>query len=284
MRALKKSETLWGWLLVSQTGEVHSLAGFGSGKLDLDTFLNSLEDDRLAKLLSRFRKPLGPIPKELPEDRGVSHVIPLEQGATPPFRHMLRLTKEEREELESMIAELLERGWIEPSTSPYGAPILFVRKKTGELRLCIDYRALNKITVKNRYPLPRIDDLLDSLGGARYFSSLDLASGYHQIKISPEDVPKTAFRTPMGHYQWRVLSMGLTNAPSTFQQLMNQYFAHVIGKFVVIYIDDILIYSRSKEEHYQHIEQVLEILDREDLYCKISKCEFFKEKINFIQS
>ena len=282
MRSLKKSGTLWGWILVSKEGKVQTLAGFGSKKADLDTYLDTLEDDRLAKLLSRFKKPLGPIPKEIPKDRGVSHVIPLEQGATPPFRHMLRLTKEEREELETMIAELLERGWIEPSTSPYGAPILFVRKKTGELRLCIDYRALNKITVKNRYPLPRIDDLLDSLGGARYFSSLDLASGYHQIKISPEDVPKTAFRTPMGHYQWRVLSMGLTNAPSTFQQLMNQYFAHVIGKFVVIYIDDILIYSRSKEEHYQHIEQVLEILDREDLYCKISKCEFFKEKINFV--
>ena len=136
--------------------------------------------------------------------------------------------------------------------------------------------------MKNRYPLPRIDDILDSLGGAKYFTSLDRASGYHQIRISPEDVPKTAFRTPMGHFQWRVLSMGLTNAPSTFQQLMNKYFAHVIGKFVVIYIDDILIYSRSREEHYQHLEQVLDILDKENLYCKISKCEFFKSEINFL--
>jgi hypothetical protein len=177
---------------------------------------------------------------------------------------------------------LLEKGFIEPSSSPWGAPILFVAKADGSLRMCVDYRALNKVTQKDRYPLPRIDDLFDQLRGAQFFSSLDLQSGYHQVRISDEDVPKTAFRTPLGHFQWRVLSFGLTNAPATFMRLMNTVLAPFIGKFVLVYLDDILIYSKTEEEHLSHIRTILQTLRQHKLYVKLSKCEFFKPELKFL--
>lgn len=155
-------------------------------------------------------------------------------------------------------------------------------KKDGSLRMCIDYRALNKLTVKNRYPLPRIDDLLDGCEGACVFSSLDLTSGYHQIRIRIEDIPKTAFRTPFGHYEWRVLSFGLTNAPATFQSVMNKVFRDVLGKFVMVYFDDILIFSKSPEEHRDHLRQALEILRKNQLYAKLSKCSFGQSSVSFL--
>ena len=155
-------------------------------------------------------------PSGLPPDRGVEHVIPLLPDSQPPFQRMYRLAPSELQEVQRQVTDLLAKKLIEPSTSPYGAPILFVEKKTGDLRMVVDYRALNKITVKNRYPLPRIDDLFDKLFGAQYFSCLDAASGFHQVLLKDEDKPKTAFRTPFGHYQFRVLPFGLTNAPATF--------------------------------------------------------------------
>ncbi len=161
------------------------------------------------------------MPPGLPPDRGIGHTIELEPGARAPFRPMYRFSPSELEAAKAAVKDLLAKGLIEPSSSPYGAPILFVTRKDGSLRMCLDYRALNKLTVKNRYPLPRIDDLFDQLQGAVVFSSLDLASGYHQIRITDENVPKTAFRTPMGLYQFRVLCFGLTNAPSTFQAVMS---------------------------------------------------------------
>ena len=189
-------------------------------------------------------------PREtLPPVRDTAHTIPLEPGHKPPFRPIYRLSPVELNEVERQVSELLKQGLIEPSSSPYGAPVLFVTKKDGSLRMCIDYRALNKITIKNKYPLPRTDQLLDSLSGAKVFSSLDLLSGYHQIRIPDEDVPKTAFRTPFGHYQFKVLSFGLTNAPATFQATMNHIFRPYLNKFVVVYIDDILVFSKSHEEH-----------------------------------
>ena len=146
---------------------------------------------------------------------------------------------------------LLEKGLIEPSCSPYGAPVLFVKKKDGSMRMCIDYRKLNS-TIKNLYPLPHIDDLLDSLHGANVFSSLDLRSGYHQERIKEGDEHKTAFRAQFGHYQFRVLPFGLCNAPAAFQRLVNDVFRRHINRFVLVYLDDVLVYSRNPEEHLAH--------------------------------
>ena len=158
----------------------------------------------------------------------------------------------------------------------------FAPKKDGSLRMCVDYRALNKLSVKNRYPLPRIDDLLDRLQGAKVFTSLDLASGYHQIRLVDGDVHKTAFRTPMGHYQWRVMPFGLTNAPATFQNVMNDIFRPHIGNFVVVYLDDILVFSKSEEEHARHLETVLELLRQNDLYAQPQKCRFLATSVDFL--
>ncbi len=226
------------------------------------------------------------MPSELPGmpiDRGIGHAIPLIPGVhKPPSRPLYRLSPLELAEVKKQVTDLLLKGLIEPSSSPYGAPILFVQKKDGSLRMCIDYRALNKITVRNQYPLPRIDDLLDQLQGAKVFTSLDLQSGYHQIRITEEDQPKTAFKTPMGLYQFKVLSFGLCNAPSTFQAVMNSIFGDLIGRSVLVYLDDILVFSRSPDEHVVHLRQVLDRLRQHKLYVKRSKCEFNRAELPFL--
>ena len=170
--------------------------------------------------------------------------------------------------------ELLEKGFIRPSVSPWGALTLFVKKKDGTLRLCIDYRQLNKLTVKNKYPLPRIDDLFDQLKDPSIFSKIDLRSGYHQLKIKDVDVHKTTFRTRYGHYEFLVMPCGLTNAPAAFMDLMNRVFRPYMDKFVVVFINDILVYSKDRENHDTHLRVVLEPLRKEQLYAKLSKCEF----------
>ena len=232
----------------------------------------------MVALINEYKDVFSPI-NSLPPMRENGHTIPTESGTTPPFRPMFRLSPKELEEVESQVKELLKHGLIEPSSSPYGAPVLFVGKKDGSLRMCIDYRALNKITVKNKYPLPRIDQLLDSLSGAKVFTSLDLQSGYHQIRITPEDVAKTAFRTPFGHYQFKVLSFGLTNAPATFQAAMNNMLRPHLNKFVVVYIDDILIFSKTIEEHQEHVKQVLDLLRENKFHIKLKKCEFEQKEV-----
>jgi len=160
--------------------------------------------------------------------------------------------------------------------------VLFVKKKDGTLRLCIDYRQLNKVTVKNKYPLPRIDDLFDQLKGACVFSKIDLRSGYHQVMIKEKDMQKTAFRTRYGHYEFVVMPFGLTNAPAIFMDLMNRVFRSYLDKFVVVFIDDILIYSSSQMEHANHLREVLETLMRNKLYAKLSKCEFWLNEVVFL--
>jgi len=181
----------------------------------------------------------------LPPDREIEFAIELVPGTAPISKAPYRMAPAELAELKQQLQELLDKGLIQPSVSPWGAPVLFVRKKDGSLRLCIDYRELNRVTVKNKYPLPRIDDLFDQLAGAAVFSKIDLRSGYHQLKIKKEDVPKTAFRTRYGHYEFLVLPFGLTNTPAYFMDLMNRIFHPYLDKFVVVFIDDILVYSKS---------------------------------------
>ncbi|KAL0349651.1 UNVERIFIED_CONTAM: Retrovirus-related Pol polyprotein from transposon.6 [Sesamum radiatum] len=188
----------------------------------------------------------------------------------------------ELKELKTQLEELLDKGFIRPSISPWGAPVLFIKKKDGSIRLCIDYRQLNRITIKNKYPLPRIDDLLDQLKGATVFSKIDLRSGYWQLRVEEGSIPKTAFRTRYGHYEFVVMPFGLTNAPAAFLSLMNKTLQLFLDQFVIVFIDDILIYSSSREEHEQHLRAVLQILREKQLYAKFSKCEFWMEEIAFL--
>jgi hypothetical protein len=178
-------------------------------------------------------------------------------------------------ELKLQLKEMMDKGYIRPSMSPWGAPVLFVKKKDGTLRLCIDHRQINKVTIKNRYPLPRIDDLFDQLGGASIFSKIELRSGYCQVSIKGEYIHKTTFRTWYGHYEFVVLPFGLTNAPATFMCLMNNVLSKFLDKFVLVFIDDILIYSKNIEEHEEHLRIVLQVLREHQLYAKLSKCDFF---------
>jgi hypothetical protein len=245
-----------------------------------------VDDAKLHTLLARYERKV--FVNELPNmadipDRGISvEVIPIVPGSKPPYRKQYRTTPAERAEIVNRVRELLDKNMIEPSKSPYSAPILFVRKKDGSLRLVLDYRALNAITVKNRYPIPRIDDLLDGLKGAQVFSCLDLSGGYHQLQLQQSDRPKTAFATHLGHYQWRVMPMGISNAPSVFQATMNHLFQPMIGKSVFIYLDDILIASRTAEEHVQHLEEVLCILERNKLYVNRAKCSFNLPEVHYL--
>ncbi|GKD24952.1 putative reverse transcriptase domain-containing protein [Tanacetum coccineum] len=228
-------------------------------------------------------------PKVFPEDlsglpptRQVEFQIDLVPGAAPVARAPYRLAPSEMKELSEQLKELSDKGFIRPSSSPWGAPVLFVKKKDGSFRMCIDYRELNKLTVKNRYPLPRIDDLFDQLQGSSVYSKIDLRSGYHQLRVREEDIPKTAFRTRYGHYEFQVMPFGLTNAPAVFMDLMNRVCKPYLDKFVIVFIDDILIYSKNKKEHEEHLKQILELLKKEELYAKFSKCEFWIPKVQFL--
>ena len=218
----------------------------------------------------------------IPPVRQVEFRIDLIPGAAPVAKAPYRLAPSEMQELSSQLQELLSKGFIRPSSSPWGAPILFVKKKDGSMRMCIDYRELNKLTVKNRYPLPRIDDLFDQLQGASFFSKIDLRSGYHQLRVHDDDIPKTAFRTRYGHYEFLVMPFGLTNAPAVFMDLMNRVCRPYLDKFVIVFIDDILIYSKSKREHEQHLITILQLLRNENLYAKFSKCEFWLRQVQFL--
>ena len=195
------------------------------------------------------------LPPGLPPKRAVDHRIELLPGTEPPHRAPYRMSTQALDELKTQLKELTEHGYIQPSVSPFGAPVLFVPKKDGSIRMCVDYRALNKATIRNRYPLPRIEELLDRLGDARFFTKIDLRSGYHQIRVHPEDVPKTAFRTRYGHFEFLVLPFGLTNAPATFMHLMHSIFREHLDTFVIIFLDDILVYSRTLEEHKVHVKR-----------------------------
>ncbi|GJR80083.1 putative reverse transcriptase domain-containing protein [Tanacetum coccineum] len=203
-------------------------------------------------------------------------------GATSVAKSPYRLAPSELDELSGQLKELQDKGFIRPSSSPWGASVLFVRKKDGSFRMCIDYRELNKLTVKNHYPLLRIDDLFDQLQGSQFFSKIDLWSGYHQLRVHEDDILKTAFRTRYRHFKFTIMPFGLTNAPTVFMDLMNRVCRPYLDKFVIVFIDDILIYSKTREEHVEHLRLVLELLKKEKLYAKFSKCEFWLREVQFL--
>ena len=218
----------------------------------------------------------------LPPEREVNFGIELEPGMTPISKPPYRMAPAELKELKLQLQELLNQGFIRPSVSPSEALVLFVKKSDDTLRLYIDYRELNKVTIKNKYPLPRIDDLFDQLQGAAILSKIDLRFGYHQIRVKEEDIPKTAFRTRYGHYEFFVMSFGLTNAPAVFMELMNRVFQDFLDSFVIVFIDDILVYSKTNDEHAEHLRKVLLVLCEQKLYAKFSKCKFWFQKVVFI--
>lgn len=234
---------------------------------DLSEFLDVIRDE---------------LPPTLPPERQITHHITVIPGSTPPHRPPYRLSAADKEELLKQLDELLKAEKVTPFGSPYGAPVIFVKKKDGTKRLCVDYRALNNITVRERSPLPLIDDLFDALAGAKCFSSLDLCSGYHQLLVNPDDVEKTAFVTPFGQYAWRVMPFGLTNAPATFQRMMNEVFLPILNRSVVVYLDDILVFSRTEREHADHLREVLLLLRKHKLIAKASKCFFFQKELKFL--
>jgi hypothetical protein len=245
--------------------------------------MKSKNGQRYEKLLKEYTD-ISPdeLPKGLPPSREADMKIRLLPLKQPPFRPTYRLARKELDELKRQLDDMLSKGFIRPSTSPYGAPVLFVRKKEGDLRMCVDYRMLNDITIKDRYALPRIDELFDQLGGSQVFSKIDLRSGYHQIRVSEEDTHKTAFRTRYGHYEFTVMPFGLTNAPAVFMRLMNDVFRPLLDRCVVVFLDDILVFSKTHEEHEQHLRQVFDLLRKNKLYAKLSKCQFGSSEIEFL--
>ncbi|KAJ9547769.1 LOW QUALITY PROTEIN: hypothetical protein OSB04_020312 [Centaurea solstitialis] len=222
-----------------------------------------------------FPEDLPGVPPERQVEFGIELVPRAAPVAKAPYRRHLQRRR-------SCQTKLLEKGFIRPSSPPWGAPILFVKKNDGSMRMCIDYRELNKLTMKNRYPLLRIDDLFDQFQEAAWFSKIDLRLGYHQMRVKEKDVHKTAFRTRYGHFEFVVMPFGLTNAPVVFTDLMNRVCRPMLDRLVIVFIDDILIYSKSKEEHAKHLSEVLETLRREQLYAKFSKCDFLVQLLGHL--
>jgi hypothetical protein len=218
----------------------------------------------------------------MPPDRDIEFSIELLLETTPISKRDYQMDAKDLIELKKQIEELLEKGFIRPSSSPWGAPVLFVNKKDGSRRICVDYRSLNEVTIKNKYPLPRIEDLFDHMRGATLSSKIDLRSGYHCLKIQTEDIPKTTFTTRYGLYECLVMSFGLTNAPAYYMNLMNKVLKEYLDQFVVVFIDEILVYSKNEEAHEDHLRLVLQKLHDNQLYAKFSKCDFWLKEVAFL--
>jgi len=252
------------------------------------TFLTSISEEKnlsssFSPLLEEFADVFpDDLPPGLPPSRGKDFEIELQPGTKPISKPFRRLSPKELQELKDQIRDLVQKGFIRPSSSPFGAPVLFVKKKDGSFRMCVDYRALNAATIRDVYPLPIIADLLDRLSGAKIFSKLDLRSGYHQLKVANEDVHKTSFRTPIGAFEFLVLPFGLSNAPAAFMRMMDGIFPAYARDYVTTYIDDLLVFSKSEEDHAAHLREVLQTLRENKLYAKKSKCEFGVEEVEFL--
>jgi hypothetical protein len=219
----------------------------------------------------------------LPPDQDVEFTIELLPGIVPISRQPYKMTPKELAELKVQLKELQDKGFIRPSTSSWGCPTLFVKKKDQSMMLCVNYWPLNAVTIRNKYQLPHIDILFDQLVGAKVFSKIDLRSDYHQIKIHAEDIPKTTFSTGYGLYEYLVMSFRLTNAPTHFMYLMNSVFMPELDKFVMVFIDDILVYSKNEEEHEQHLWIILQQLREHQLYAKFSMCAFWLKEVSFLE-
>ena len=225
---------------------------------------------------------LQPLQEHPPKRPEFDHAIDVLPTSEVPAGKVYRMSPLELDELKRQLTEYLNKGWIRVSTSEYAAPILFAKKADGSLRLCVDYRGLNKITKKVQFPLPNIDTLLDSFAGSTVFTALDLAQGYHQLRVKEDDIHKTAFKTQFGLFEFCVMPFGLTNAPATFQRVMTHILKPHINSFVLVYLDDILIFSRNKEEHLEHLEKVFSLLEQNDFRLRLDKCFFAKDKLNYL--
>uniref|UniRef100_A0A151UII3 Retrovirus-related Pol polyprotein from transposon 17.6 n=1 Tax=Cajanus cajan TaxID=3821 RepID=A0A151UII3_CAJCA len=236
----------------------------------------------ISSLLLKYQ-PLFLPPHSLPPTRYTDHHIHLLPNSSPVNVRPYRYPHYQKCEIEKQIEEMLHSGLIQPSNSPFSSSVLLVKKKDGSWRFCVDYRALNSISVKDRFPLPTIDELLDELGGAQWFSKLDLRQGFHQIRMHESDIHKTAFRTHLGHYEYRVMPFGLCNAPSTFQATMNELLKPYLRKFVIVFFDDILVYSPSLDDHLTHLDLTFKTLLAGQFFLKDSKCLFSQQQLEYLE-
>ena len=270
----------------SQNAEVFNLVlcdgQTGSSFMNKEELLR-VPNQKLRALLNEFEDVFQEeLPPGLPPKREVDHEIVTIEGSKPPHRPLYQLSPVELSAMKDYVQKLLDTGKIRPSKSPYGAPLFFVKEKGKELRGVVDYRGLNRITKRNNAPIPRSDEMFDTLGEARVFSRMDMKTGFHQIRVKARDIEKTAFNTKYGQFEYLVMPMGLCNSPATFQSLMNRIFYDCIDVFLVVYMDDLLIFSKDESSHMDHLRIVLSRLQQNQLYISPKKCEFFKEDISFL--